>query len=43
MKVTIFEKNMNNELWPEIIHTMTYIKNNCLTKAFLSNVTLHKA
>lgn len=32
-KMTIFEKNIDNDLWPELILTMTYIKNNWPTKA----------
>lgn len=31
-KITIFEKNINNNFWPKLILIMTYIKNRWLTK-----------
>lgn len=33
-KATILKKNIDNELWLEIIFVITYIKNNCPIKAF---------
>ena len=42
-RATILEGNINDELWPEIILAMTYIKNNRLTGALPSNITLHEA
>ena len=42
-RATILEDNIDNELWPEIIFAMTYIKNNHLTKALPSNTTLYEA
>lgn len=42
-RATILEGNIDDELWPEIILAMTYIKNNCPTKALPSNTTPYKA
>lgn len=41
-RATILESNINDDLWPEMVLTMTYIKNNCPTKA-LNNLSPHKA
>lgn len=32
-RATIFEKNINNNLWPKFVLAMAYIKNNQSTKA----------
>lgn len=42
-RATILEGNIDDELWPEIVLAMTYIKNNRPTRALASNVTPHKA
>ncbi len=42
-RVTILKRNIDDELWSEIILAMTYVKNNRPTKALPSNTTLHKA
>ena len=41
-RATILEGNIDDELWPEIVLAMTYIKNNCPTKTLPSNSTPHK-
>lgn len=43
IKATILKGNINDELWPEIVLAMTYIKNNCPMRAFASNAISHKA
>ena len=42
-RATILKGNIDDELWPEIILTITYIKNNRPTKALPSNATPYKA
>lgn len=42
-KAIILEENIDDKLWPKIILAISYIKNNCLTRIFASNVTSHKA
>ena len=42
-RATILEGNIDDELWPEIVLAMTYIKNNCPTKALPSNATPYEA
>lgn len=42
-RATILEGNIDDELWPEIILAMTYIKNNRPTRALPSNTTPHEA
>lgn len=42
-RAIILEENIDDKLWPEIIFTMTYIKNNRPTKDLFSNTTLYKA
>lgn len=42
-RVTILEGNIDDELWPKIVLVMTYIKNNCPTRALTSNTTPHEA
>lgn len=42
-RATILEGNIDDELWPEIILAMTYIKNNRPTKALPSKTTPHEA
>ena len=42
-RATIPEGNFDDKLWPEIIFTMTYIKNNFPIKALASNTILYKA
>ncbi len=42
-RATIVEGNIDDELWPEIILAMTYLKNNRPTRTLPSNTTLHKA
>ncbi len=41
-RATILKGNIDNELWPEVVLAMTYIKNNRPTKALPSNSTPHK-
>ena len=41
-RVTILEKNIDNELWPELVLVMNYVKNSGPTKV-LPNLTPHKA
>ena len=41
-RATILEGNIDDELWPEIVLAMTYIKNNRPTKALPSNSTPHE-
>lgn len=43
IRATIFEGNIDDKLWLKIIFAMTYIKNNCPTKALPSNATPYKA
>lgn len=40
-RVTILERNINNNLWPELVFTITYVKNNWPTKA-VQNLSPHK-
>ena len=40
-RAIILEGNIDNELWPELVLAMTYIKNSRLTKA-LQNLSPHK-
>ena len=42
-RAIILKGNIDDELWPEIILAMTYIKDNHLTKALPSNATSYKA
>lgn len=39
---TILEANIENELWPELVFAMTYIKNNWPTRA-LQDLSSHKS
>lgn len=32
-RATIFEKNIDNNFWPELVFAMTYVKNSWPTKA----------
>lgn len=41
-RATILEGNIDDELWPELVLAMTYIKNSRLTKA-LQNLSSHEA
>ena len=41
-KATILESNINNNLWPELVLAMTYIKNSRPMQA-LENISPHKA
>lgn len=41
-RVIIFEKNIDNNLWPELVLTMTYVKNSWLIKT-LQNLSSYKA
>ena len=41
-RVRILERNIDDELWPEILLAITYIKNNRPTKALQSNSTPHE-
>lgn len=38
-KATIFEKNINNNLWLEFILIIIYVKNNQPTRALQNNLT----
>lgn len=42
-KATILGENIENELWPELVLAMTYIKNSCPTKTLTNNLSPHKA
>lgn len=41
-RATILERNINNDLWPELVLAITYMKNNWSTRA-LQNLSLYKA
>ena len=41
-RATILEVNINDELWPELILAMTYIKNSRPTRALANNLNFHK-
>ena len=42
-RATILEGNIDDELWPELVLAMTYIKNNCPTRALANNISPHEA
>ena len=42
-RATILEGNINDELWPELVLAMTYIKNNRPTRALANNISPYKA
>ena len=42
-RATILEENIKDELWPELVLAMTYIKNNRPTRAFQDNISPYKA
>lgn len=42
-RVTIFERNIDDELWLKLILVMTYVKNNQPIKALENYISLHKA
>ena len=42
-RATILEGNINDELWPELVLAMTYIKNNRPTRALANNISPHEA
>ncbi len=41
-RAMILKGNIDNDLWPELVFAMTYIKNNWPTQAF-KNISPHKA
>ena len=41
-RATILEGNIDNDLWPELVLAMTYVKNNRFTKA-VQNLSPHEA
>ena len=41
-RATILERNINDDLWPELVLAMTYVKNNWLTRA-VQKFSPHKA
>lgn len=41
-RATILESNIDDDLWPELVLVMTYIKNSRLMQA-LENISPHKA
>lgn len=41
-RATILEGNIEDELWPELVLAMTYIKNNRPTRALQDNVSPYK-
>ena len=41
-RATILEENIDDDLWPELILTMTYVKNNRPTRA-IQNLSSHEA
>ncbi len=42
-KSTILEGNINDDLWPEMVLAMNYVKNSQLTKALPQNLSLYEA
>ena len=42
-RATILERNIEDELWPELVLTMTYIKNNRPTRTLQNNISPYKA
>ncbi len=42
-KATILEENIEDELWPELVLAMTYIKNSRPTRALANDLSPHKA
>lgn len=43
IRAIILEGNIDNELWPELVLAMTYVKNNRPTRALKDCISLHKA
>lgn len=43
IRATILEGNIDDELWPELVLAMTYIKNSRPTRALANNLSPHKA
>ena len=41
-RATILERNIDDDLWPELVLTMTYIKNNRPTRALQGNISPHE-
>ena len=41
-RATILEENIDDDLWPELVLAMTYVKNNRLTRA-VQNLSPHEA
>lgn len=41
-RATIIEKNINNNLWPEVVLAMTHVKNIQLTRALEEDKTPHQ-
>lgn len=42
-KATILEGNINDDLWPELVLAMTYVKNNRPTRALQDGISPHIA
>lgn len=42
-RATILEGNIDDELWPELVLAMTYIKNSRPTRALANNLSPHEA
>ncbi len=42
-RATILEGNIDDDLWPELVLAMTYIKNNRPTRTLQGNISPHKA
>ena len=42
-RATILEGNIDDDFWPELVLTMTYIKNSRITKALPQNLSPYKA
>lgn len=42
-RTTTLERNIKDELWPELVLAITYIKKNRLTRALTNNLSPYKA
>ena len=42
-RATILMENINDELWPELVLAITYIKNNRPTRALANNISPYEA
>lgn len=40
-RATILKKNIDDDLWSELVFVMTYVKNNWLTRV-VQNLSFHK-